>query len=102
MKLRVRLPMRWYTIAIVEQNIKQVLILEDDIYISKAMMAIISRSALFPHDWDVCNFATDASKTAVSSQPLFENYKCCRFNEHANRASAYLITAEGARKLLDH
>src|SRR5215831_16767508 len=41
---------------IVEQNIKQVLILEDDIYVSNAMMAIISRSALFPHDWDVVNF----------------------------------------------
>jgi glycosyl transferase family 25 len=87
---------------IVEQNIEQVLILEDDVYLSNAMIEIISRSGLFLHDWDVLNFATDAAKTPVSSQPLFENYALCRFNEHANRTSAYLITSAGARKLLDH
>jgi glycosyl transferase family 25 len=78
------------------------LILEDDVYICDELIEIIQRRGVFPSDWDIINFLTDASKTPLDAPPLFKGYRICRFNEPANRSTAYLITIEGARKLLKH
>lgn len=86
----------------IDHGIDEVLILEDDIFITQDLLNILHQRRKFPQDWEVINFANTEAKTIPLGESISETYKICTFKKIANRASAYLINLKGARKLIDH
>ncbi len=86
----------------VDDGIDEVLILEDDIFITRNLLEVLKRRRHFPSDWDVVNFANTWAKPIPLGEPIFENHRICTFEDIANRASAYLINRKGAGKLIAH
>jgi GR25 family glycosyltransferase involved in LPS biosynthesis len=80
---------------------KEVLIFEDDVLIAGALIEILRNRNRFPKDWEFINFSTDAAQEPFGPF-LTDVYRASRHKEWADRASAYLIKPEGARKLLAH
>jgi glycosyl transferase family 25 len=86
---------------IVRENIKEVLIFEDDVLIGGALPAILAHRNRLPVDWELVNFSTDAPQEPFG-RFLTDIYRASRHKDWADRASAYLLTTRGAKKLLDH
>lgn len=83
------------------ENLKQVLIFEDDVLIAEALVDILRHRDRFPKDWEFINFSTDAPQ-APFGDFLTDIYRASRHKDWADRASAYLLNPKGARKLLEH
>jgi glycosyl transferase family 25 len=84
----------------VEQGIFECLILEDDIYLGDMFRQILENRNRLPEDWDLVNLCTNA-KQEPFGHFIADIYRCSNHLELANRTSAYLITLNGARKLLN-
>jgi glycosyl transferase family 25 len=85
----------------VRGNIPEVLIFEDDILIGDALPRILEHRSRFPKDWEMVNFSTDAPQEPFG--PFLTGiYRASRHKDWADRASAYLLNVNGARKLLEH
>jgi len=85
---------------IIGEQHEEVLILEDDIKIDRALIDILENRHRLPQDYDLINFSTDAPQLPIG-EFVFSIYKASRHQKDANRTSAYLITLKGAKKLLN-
>lgn len=85
-----------------DDNLDEVLILEDDIVITRDLLNVLLQRRKFPPDWDAVNFANTWAKTTPRGELLCKDYRICRFKSIANRTSAYLINRQGAKKLIEH
>jgi glycosyl transferase family 25 len=85
-----------------DDNLDEVLILEDDIVITRDLLNVLLQRRKFPPDWDAVNFANTWAKTIPRGELLCKDYRICRFKSIANRTSAYLINRQGAKKLIEH
>jgi glycosyl transferase family 25 len=86
----------------IDKDIAEVLILEDDVFITEDLLYVLAQRRNFPQDWEVVNFANDSAKTIPLGEPIFAAYKICKFEGMANRTSTYLINLQGAKKLMAH
>jgi glycosyl transferase family 25 len=83
------------------ENLREVLILEDDVLISEALPRILAKRSRLPKDWEMVNFSTDAPQEPFG-RFLTDIYRASRHKDWADRSSAYLLRLRGARKLLQH
>ncbi|MBN1439009.1 MAG: glycosyltransferase family 25 protein [Anaerolineales bacterium] len=86
---------------IVRENLPEALIFEDDVWIGKALADILARRRRLPEDWELVNFSTDAPQEPFG-EFITDIYRASRHKQLPDRASAYLLKREGAKKLLDH
>jgi glycosyl transferase family 25 len=86
----------------IDNNIEEVLILEDDVCLTQDLLQVLRLRRDFPDDWDVINFTNNSAETIPLGKPIFAGYRICKFEGMANRASAYLINLNGAKKVIDH
>lgn len=91
----------------VEEKLPEVLILEDDITILPGFHSILARRREWlPQKWAVVNLAHDIATPLPLYQISgdFEEpiYHFCTFEGIVSRTSAYLVSFEGARSLLEH
>lgn len=86
---------------IVKEKIREVLVLEDDIFITRTFISVLSHRHRFPSDWEFINFSTDCRQIPFGEH-LVGRYRACKFPSFANRTSAYLVNLKGAEKLLKH
>jgi GR25 family glycosyltransferase involved in LPS biosynthesis len=80
-------------------NLKEVLIFEDDVLIAEALVDILRNRHRLPKDWELINFSTDTPQ-APFGEFLTDIYRASHHKDWADRASAYLLNPKGARKLL--
>lgn len=85
---------------IISEQHKEILVLEDDIKIGTSLFQIIMNRHNLPKDYEFINFLTDAPQKEFGDF-VVDIYKTSRHLHYANRTSAYLITAKGAKKLLN-
>jgi glycosyl transferase family 25 len=85
---------------IVREDIREVLIFEDDVLIGGALPAILAHRNRLPGNWELINFSTDAPQEPFGKF-ITDIYRASRHKDWADRASAYLLNSKGAKKLLD-
>jgi GR25 family glycosyltransferase involved in LPS biosynthesis len=85
---------------IVRDNIREVLIFEDDVLIVGTLPAILAHRNRFPGDWELIYCSTDAPQEPFGKR-LIDIYHASRHKDWADRVSAYLINSKRAKKLLD-
>jgi glycosyl transferase family 25 len=83
------------------ERIRELLVLEDDVFIGQGIIEVLKNRKKLPRDWEFENFSTDAAQ-APFGQFIADIYRASRHKEAAVRTSAYLINRKGAQKLLDH
>jgi glycosyl transferase family 25 len=83
------------------ERIRELLVLEDDVFIGQGIIDVIRNRKKLPPDWEFVNFSTDAAQ-APFGEFITDIYRASRHKEPAVRTSAYLVNRRGARKLLDH
>ena len=86
----------------INHEIEEVLILEDDVFVTNSLLEVIRQRSKFPTDWEIVNFANTYAKPIPIGEPLIDKHRMCKFKGIANRTSAYLISLEGAKKLIAH
>jgi glycosyl transferase family 25 len=84
------------------ENLEEVLILEDDIVITRDLLHVLMERKKFPPEWEAVNFANTWAQAIPLGGPVCKDYRVCRFKGIANRTSAYLINRQGAKKLIEH
>ena len=88
---------RW----MVDNQIPEALVLEDDVILNQDLKEILNRRNLFPADWELVFLSYNNAVASVWDRiPIYDGYKLVKFVEHPNWTSGYLITLEGAKKLL--
>ena len=85
---------------LVNEHHQEVLILEDDVRIGRSLFAILEHKQKLPEGYEHINFSTDAAQLPFGDF-ITDIYRASRYKEEAWLASAYLLTAKGARKLLN-
>lgn len=85
-----------------DENIDEVLILEDDIVLTQDLFDVLLQRRKFPPEWEAVNFANTWAKAIPLGEPVYKDYRICRFKRIANRTSAYLLNRQGAKKLSEH
>ncbi|MEM7132764.1 MAG: glycosyltransferase family 25 protein [Chloroflexota bacterium] len=83
----------------VDEKIPEVLILEDDVRVSRALFDVLANRHKFPDDADFINFSTQAPQISFGEY-ISEIYRVSEHQTDANMTSAYWITNRGAQKLL--
>jgi glycosyl transferase family 25 len=86
---------------IVAERHREVLILEDDVKVGMALVSVLQNRHRFPKDYELINFSTDAAQEPFG-EFVSDIYRISRHLDTPNRTSAYLITLDGATKLLRH
>lgn len=90
-------------IALYEKLLKsdrrEFLILEDDAELTDAAIQILARRDKFPIDWDMVNFHCLAPHSRFG-EPIWDTHRMATFPVLPTRLTAYLITRQGAAKLL--
>jgi GR25 family glycosyltransferase involved in LPS biosynthesis len=84
---------------LLRENLKEVLIFEDDVLIADVLIEILYQRRNLPRDWELINFSTDAPQEPFGKF-ITGIYRASRHKELADRASAYLLNPKGAKKLL--
>ncbi len=87
--------------CMLRENIKELLIFEDDVLIGGALPDILRHRNKLPKDWEFINFSTDAPQEPFGDF-ISDIYRASRHKELADRASAYLINSKGVKKLLEN
>lgn len=87
---------------VLDENIEEVLILEDDIVITRDLLHVLLQRSKFPPEWEAVNFANTWAEAIPLGEPVCKDYRICRFKGIANRTSAYLLNRQGAKKLIEH
>jgi glycosyl transferase family 25 len=85
----------------VRGGFRELLIFEDDVLIGDALPAILAHRDRLPKDWEFINFSTDAPQEPFGKF-ITGIYRASRHKAWADRSSAYLVNAKGAKKLLAH
>lgn len=85
----------------VRENLKEVLIFEDDVLIGDALPRILENRDKLPKDWEFINFSTDAAQEPFGDF-ITGIYRASNHKVLADRSSAYLLNFKGAKKLLKH
>ena len=83
-----------------QEQIEAVLVLEDDVKISRSLLEILENKVKFPQNYEFINFYTDAPQIPFSPF-VYDIYRFSRHKGYANRTCCYLITQKGASKLLN-
>ena len=86
---------------IVEEDIKEVLVLEDDVFLSKSILNILCNRDKLPKDYELINFLSD-TKQKPFGKFIYDIYRAANFVGIAWRTSALLVTKQAAIKLLKH
>ncbi|MEM7132763.1 MAG: glycosyltransferase family 25 protein [Chloroflexota bacterium] len=84
----------------VDEQIPEVLILEDDVRVSRGLCQVLANRHLFPQEVEFINFST-ASPQSPFGDYISEIYRLSEHQTDANMTSAYWITLDGAQKLLN-
>lgn len=79
----------------------EALVLEDDVLPRIGLKAIIGNRNKLPDDYDFINFTTPVGQTPIG-EPISGHYRAARHQYWAGSNGAYLLTLDGARKLLAH
>jgi len=78
------------------------LIMEDDIEFSKDILQVLSRTALFPENWDVVHLSWEHGQTSLLNRiRLTSRYKMVRFIFHSWGSYAYLVGRRAAARMLE-
>ena len=85
---------------IVEENLDEVLILEDDAKIGRALFEVLSHRDKLPPDFQHINFSSKAKQIPFGDY-ITDIYRASNYAERPYSAFAYLLTREGAQFLLD-
>ncbi len=93
-----------------ERGLPMAIILEDDVDVSVELLAVMRALPRFPRNWELVLFAhhsarhgpNEGAATAWRGVAVHRRHRVARVVEFAMGAMAYLISHEGARKLLDH
>ena len=85
---------------ILEEDLKEVLILEDDAHIGHALFNVLAHRDRMPADYQHINFSTRARQIPFGDF-ITDIYRASKHAERPYLTSAYLITQEGAQFLLD-
>jgi glycosyl transferase family 25 len=85
-----------------DENLEEVLILEDDIVLTRDLLDVLLQRRRFPPEWEAVNFANTSAQAIPLEEPVCKDYRICRFRGIANRTSAYLLNRQGAKKLIEH
>lgn len=89
---------------IVEKEIPYALILEDDVVLTKKLAFFLGNYLKFikiPRDVEVINLFSDSPGKIIFPE-IFPHHFLFQFTRMPNRASAYIITNSGAKKMIDH
>ena len=92
-----------------DENINQALILEDDIEFDESLLQILAEKVKFTSNWDLvllghhtgASREIDTASTFWCQKRLSSKYKLVRPCEQAYGTYGYLVTKEGAQKLLN-
>lgn len=85
----------------VASGIVEAVILEDDIHVGEMFCRLVKMRDKLPPDWDIFSFS-DSEYFAPFGSPVTDIYRFCRNTEPVNGSYAYIVTLNGARKLLKH
>jgi glycosyl transferase family 25 len=85
---------------LVNSDYEEVLILEDDVLIGRALIDILHNRNKLPKDYQHVNFSTKA-KQQPTGDFVTDIYRASNHMERAYSSEAYLITKSGAQRLLD-
>ena len=78
-----------------------VLMLEDDLRVSTNLIEIIRESlAQLPKDWDILRLSNPPKRSVKIMSTLSDGRNLIQYSKIPNSTGAFLITIEGARKLL--
>lgn len=92
----------------VREGTPEVLILEDDVIVTKDLLQILSLRDRLPEDWQVVNFDLRPyrvlGKRRIFVGPLggfvWKDYRACVFERVSAGTAAYLLSLEGAKRLV--
>ena len=84
---------------IVQNNYDLTLILEDDVILMPEIKEVLFALQTKTDDYDLINFTTTAQQTPFGDA-ICKHHQLTTFKGSANMTSAYLLTLEGAKKLL--
>ncbi len=86
---------------IVNNNLKTCLILEDDAELDTRLPQAINLIKSYKHPWDAIKLCDPPKQKVISaSLTLDEDFKLCQYKKIPSRATGYLLSYEGAVKLL--
>lgn len=85
---------------ILTAGLDEVLILEDDIHIGKALFDVINNRYKMPKDYQLINLSTEALQIPFG-EFITDIYRVSNHAEKPYSTGAYLITKQGAKFLLD-
>ena len=89
---------------IVRENIPYALVLEDDVILTKILALFLENYSKFvnlPKDVELINLYSDSpGKIIIGTK--FQEHFLFQFTRMPNRASAYIITNSGAKKMIEH
>lgn len=95
---------------ILEKELRMAFVLEDDVDVPPAFVEVAEAILRFPPGWELVLFAHHSARNGTSKgaettwrgAAVHPRHRVARVAEFAMGAMAYLLTSEGARKLLDH
>ena len=84
----------------IEEDISEVLVLEDDVHIGSGLIEVLKHRDRLPEGYQHINFSTSALQVPFG-EFVTDIYRASLFKERPYLTSTYLITKNGAQKLLD-
>jgi glycosyl transferase family 25 len=88
-------------VKIQEQQLDLALILEDDAEMSDQLSALLSNIEKIQQPWDIIKLCDPPKKKAVlNSVQLHIDFKLCLYKKVPSRATGYVVSLSGAKKLL--
>ena len=89
---------------IIDEGLEAAVVFEDDTRPLPGFGDLLTAPKLVPDDCDVLTFHSLydwASATPVSEEPVFGDFRLCRYGRTPMGTQAYLITRRGAERVLD-
>lgn len=87
----------WEKIAY--QNINVALVLEDDVVIDKNIHKVLALAQTLKH-WDIIKLSDNRNNAVVETKELQNGFKLVNYSKIPSCANGYLISKQGASKLL--
>ena len=88
--------------ALVDSGDSAVAIFEDDVEVDDDLAAVLDAVLTVSARWDVVKLIGRDREKILASRPLLESRRLIRYRRVPSLTGAYLVTAEGAAKLLAH
>ena len=90
----------WKKIA--TENVSSALILEDDASLSDFVVDVLDQITNMEEKWDIIKLCVPPKKKAFFPKRTLSNgFILCRYKKIPSRTTGYLVTMQGAKKLLD-